>query len=91
VYEESLYPDKPLTQAERKIIERDLKITLENFITAVAENRKLDVEKVRALADGSSLLGEAALQNGLIDKIGGLFEAESYIKDKIQDEVNMCW
>jgi ClpP class serine protease len=46
---------------------------------------------VRALADGSSLLGEAALQNGLIDKIGGLFEAESYIKDKIQDEVNMCW
>lgn len=82
--------DKPLTDEERKLIERDLKILHENFIKAVAENRKIDVEKVRQLADGSSMPGQMALENNLIDKIGGRYEVEEYLKEKIGEEAEIC-
>lgn len=82
--------DKPLTDEERKLVERDLKILHENFIKAVAENRKMDIEKVRQLADGSSMPGQMALENNLIDKIGGRYEAEEYLKEKIGEEAEIC-
>jgi len=53
--------NKPLTSEERKLAERDIGIIYENFVHAVAENRKIPIETVRLLADGSSLLGEMAL------------------------------
>ena len=64
---------------------------LHAFIKSVAVNRKLDVVKVRKLADGSSMPGEMALQNGLIDKIGGIYEIFDYLKEKIGEEVAICW
>jgi protease-4 len=63
----------------------------ENFIKMVAENRSLDIEKVRKLADGSTMLGEMALQNGLIDQIGGMFEVRDYLKEKIGRNIEICW
>jgi|SRR3989338_2505473 len=72
-------PDKPLTADEREILLRDLKISHDFFIKKVAQNRKLDIEKVKALADGSSMLGMAAKEKGLIDEIGGRQEAENWI------------
>ena len=57
----------------------------------VAENRNLDIEKVKALAEGSTMLGEMALQNGLIDQIGGLPEVKEYLKEKTGGEVEICW
>lgn len=82
--------DKPLTGEERKLIERDLKITHENFIKAIAENRKLEIGKVRLLSDGSSMLGQMALDNGLIDKIGGINEVEEYLKERMGEDVEIC-
>lgn len=84
-------PNKQLTDEEKALISRDLKIAHENFIKEVAENRKLDVEKVRVLADGSSMLGEMALQNGLIDKIGSFTEVENYLRDVIKQKPVICW
>lgn len=83
--------DKPLTNEERALIMRDLNITNEHFIKSVAVNRKLDIKKVRKLADGSSMPGELALQNGLIDKIGGIYEIKDYLKEKIDEDVVVCW
>ena len=84
-------PNKPLTNEEKAIYLRDLKISHENFIKDVAQNRNLDVEKVRALADGSSMLGESALANGLIDQIGGFSEAEEYLGGVIGETPEICW
>lgn len=84
-------PDKSLTFEERTIIERDLKIMHEDFIKAVAENRNLDIEKVRNLADGSTMLGQMALENGLIDKIGGMYEAKQYLAELIGEDAELCW
>ena len=90
-YKDLMNSDKPLTNEERNLLERDLDIIHENFVQAVAENRHLEIEKVRALADGSSMLGAMALENGLIDKIGGLYEVKEYLKEKIGEDVEICW
>jgi len=82
--------DKPLTPEEKELIMRDINILHENFIKAVADNRNLDIEKVRQLADGSSMLSQMALENGLIDKIGGRYEVEEYLREKIGGEIEIC-
>jgi len=84
-------PDKQLTAEEKNLIMRDLGIVNEHFIESVATNRKLDITKVKNLADGSSMPGKLALQNDLIDKIGGIYEIKDYLKEKIGEEVKICW
>lgn len=84
-------PDKQLTEDERKLIMRDLKIMHDLFIKAVSDNRNLPLDKVKLLADGSSMPGQMALENGLIDEIGGIYEARSYLQDKLGEDVSVCW
>ena len=82
--------DKPLTPEEKELLMRDVNILHENFIKAVADNRNIDIEKVRHLADGSSMLGQMALENNLIDKIGGRYEVEEYLREKLGGEIEIC-
>ena len=90
-YKDAGDPDRALTEEEKNLFMRDTKIIHENFIKNVAENRNLDIDKVRELADGSSMLGEMALENGLIDRIGSFAEVKEYIKETIGEEVDICW
>jgi protease-4 len=57
----------------------------------VAKNRNLDVAKVKKLADGSTMLGQMALENGLIDEIGDQYDVENYLSELIGEKVNICW
>lgn len=84
-------PDKTLTEEEKKLIMRDLEITHNIFIKAVSENRNLPIEKVRLLADGSSMPGEMALENGLIDRIGDYYDAQTYLNESIGEKAEICW
>lgn len=84
-------PNKPLTDEEVNLLMRDVKIMQQNFIKAVAINRNLDVSKVEGLSDGSSMLGKMALENGLIDQVGGMEEVKNYLKEKIGEEIEICW
>ncbi len=84
-------PDKPLTNEEKGLLMRDVEIIYQNFIEAVAENRKMETEEVKKLADGSSMLGQMAMDNGLIDKIGGIAEVKAYLKELIGEDVELCW
>jgi len=84
-------PDKALTYEERQLFMRDVNILNENFIQDVAKNRNMDIERVRELADGSSWLGAQALEYGLIDRIGGFFEAKEYLKELVGEEIDICW
>jgi len=45
------------------------------FIDVVVRERKMDVEKVRELADGRVFTGEQALQLGLVDTLGTFEDA----------------
>ena len=84
-------PNKTLSTEEKNLLMRDIGIIHQNFIEAVAANRNLDIARVEGLADGSSMLGEMALTNGLIDRIGGMAEVKDYLKEKIGEEVEVCW
>jgi protease IV len=84
-------PDKPLSQEEKDLIMRDVNILHQNFIEVVAENRKMDISKVRELADGSTMLGQMALENGLIDRIGIYYDAIDYLEELLGEKVDVCW
>lgn len=84
-------PNKPLTQAEKDLIMRDLKIIFKNFIEDVSKNRNIPIEKVESLADGSTVLGLTAKEVGLIDEIGGMPEVEKYLEEKIGEKPYICW
>lgn len=90
-YKDMFSPDKPLTDAEKKLILRDIQISHDTFVKLVAEYRHQPIEKITALADGSVMLGQAALENGLIDELGGLREAKNYLGGQIGEEPNICW
>lgn len=90
-YKDAGNPDRALTEEEVDLFRRDLAIIHANFIAAVAENRALPLEQVAALADGSSMLGAMAIENGLVDAIGGQKEAYAALEEKIGEEPVVCW
>lgn len=90
-YKDTGSPDRPITEDEKQMIMRDIKIGLDYFIQIVATNRNLDIEKVKKLADGSTVMGEAALKNGLVDKIGLLPDVENFLTEKIGAKAEICW
>ncbi len=90
-YKDAGSPDKLLTEEEKAIIVRDLKIVHENFIQDIAESRNIPIHRVRSIADGSSVLGEKAKELGLIDEIGGFLEVKKYVEEKIGEKADICW
>jgi protease IV len=69
-FKDSWNPDKPITEEERALFERDLKIHHDTFVKEVSDNRGLPLEAVARLADGSTLPAPLALEAKLIDSIG---------------------
>ena len=64
--------DRPMTAAERKILEGLLAELHEQFKVAVSESRKIPIETVNEFADGRVFTGESALKMKLVDYLGGL-------------------
>lgn len=90
-YKDTGNPARTLSEDEKQLLMRDVKISYEYFVKLVSENRNLDIEKIRKLADGSSVMGEAALKNGLIDKIGIYPDVVNFLSEKIGLPVEICW
>jgi protease-4 len=65
-YKDSGNPARLLTDAEKQLFMRDVNISYNYFVQLVAQNRNLSIDKVKALADGSSVEGEMALKDGII-------------------------
>ncbi len=68
-------PIRPMTEADRKILQSMIDDVHLQFITAVAEGRNIDPDKVRLLADGRIYSGRQALEAGLVDQLGNLQDA----------------
>lgn len=66
---------RPMTDRERSLLQEMLDNVHGQFISAVAEERHLEVEKVRELADGRIYSGEQALREKLIDRLGNFTDA----------------
>ena len=72
-------PLKELTGEERSLIQDVLDEIHEDFILAVSENRNLNPEDVRKIADGMLFTGKRAKDLGLVDELGGIEEAKLYL------------
>lgn len=86
-------PNKPLTTAERTLFERDLKMYHDEFVRQVAENRGMAIEEVEKLADGSSMPGALALENGLIDALGNQDSTRAWFAGELgmsASEIEFC-
>ncbi|AJE03633.1 signal peptide peptidase SppA [Geobacter pickeringii] len=68
-------PLREMTPQDRAILQGVIDNLHGQFVKAVADGRKLPVEKVRALADGRVYTGEQALSLHLVDRLGTLQDA----------------
>ena len=66
---------KQMTDEERLMLRAVVMDSYEQFVSAVAEGRGMDKEDVYPLADGSVFTGLQAQNHGLVDTLGGLYEA----------------
>lgn len=70
------------TPSEAKAFQQYVDSFYRTFITKVAESRGMSVEAVDEVAGGRVWSGEAALQRGLVDVMGGLDEALAIAAEK---------
>ncbi len=68
-------PFREMSNEERKIFESMIDSLYGRFVSVVAEERKMNTERVRKLADGRIYTSQEAKQEGLIDDICYLEEA----------------
>ncbi len=72
-------PFSKVTPEVRRATQQLVDDMFEMFVGMVADNRKLTRDQVRALADGRVYTGRMAVQNGLVDAIGGEKEAIGWL------------
>ncbi|MGD9332975.1 MAG: S49 family peptidase, partial [Desulfobacterales bacterium] len=68
-------PVRDMTPEEEKILKDFVDRLHQQFVSAIAEGRQLDLAKVQALADGRIYTGQDAKDIGLVDRIGNLADA----------------
>jgi len=66
---------KPLDEAGMAKFMETTGWIYDDFIAKVARSRKMKPEEVEAVAGGRVWIGELAVKNGLVDRIGGLEDA----------------
>lgn len=68
-------PTRDMTPEERKLLQSLIDDSYDQFVTAVADGRKMPVDAVKALADGRIYTGRQAQEAKLVDKLGDLQDA----------------
>ena len=68
---------------EKKRVQAMMDEVYVDFKEKVSKGRKLDLDRVEEIARGRVWTGVQALENGLVDELGGLTEALDYTKKQI--------
>jgi protease-4 len=74
-YKDTGSPTREMRDDEREILQAISNGIHEQFVTAIAEGRKMDRAQVAAAADGRIFTGEDAQTRGLIDRLGNFEDA----------------
>jgi protease-4 len=77
---------KPLSQVEYKLIQQNVDDIYESFIGKVADGRNLRTTYVDSIGQGRVWTGLDALENGLVDEIGGLDQAIEWAAEQAELE-----
>lgn len=73
--------NRPMTPEERELLQGIIMDSYDQFVSAVAQGRHMDVEAVKKVADGRILSGRQAKEAGLVDELGGYDEAVATLQD----------
>lgn len=79
-------PYKELTDKEKNVLMQKLNLIHEEFVNVVAENRGMEKDEVRKIANGLFYLGKEAKELGLVDELGNREGAEDVAKGLAGDE-----
>ena len=74
-YKDIMANDRPMTTEEKDILQGMVDEIYDEFISVVANGRKMDPYKVRQLADGRIYTGAQAQKLGLVDNLGNYYDA----------------
>lgn len=80
---EILLATRPLSDATRRWLERDVRSIYERFVERVAEGRGLERDAVDAVAQGRVWTGAQAVERGLVDTEGGLRAAVARARERL--------
>jgi protease-4 len=78
---EQTLPDRQLRPAERERVETLVRATYDDFLTRVAAARGMSKASVDAIAQGRVWSGRRALERGLVDRTGGLWDGLRLARD----------
>ena len=73
---------RDMSEEERAYLQKTARDTHTDFIAAVVNGRKLDPVKVANFADGRVFIGREAVNLGVVDKLGDVYDAarEVYVE-----------
>jgi protease-4 len=74
-YKDMLSAERPMTAAERQLLQAMVDEMYGSFVSQIAAGRHLPEERVRALADGRVYTGNQALTLKLVDEVGNYYDA----------------
>jgi len=75
-----------MTSEQRAILQAMVDEAYEQFVGIVAKGRKMDVNKVKKLADGRIYTPKQAKKEGLIDEVATYDEFIDFVKGAMEDE-----
>lgn len=87
-YKDAGDTNKPLSDDERTYFQGQLDYIKDEFVKLVAANRNLPTEDVQKLADGSTLIGQRAVDAKLVDQIGDRDAVKAYFAEQLQKDVS---
>ena len=89
-YKDILSPDRALSPEERELLQSLIDSSYDQFVSAVAEGRGLDKDKVRTFADGRVFSGAQAKDLGLVDELGDEEQARLVAARLAELDVERC-
>lgn len=81
-------PNKPLSDDDRTYFQSQLDYIKDEFVKLVATNRNMETEAVEKLADGSTLIGQQAVDAKLVDQIGDRDAVKQYFAEQLNKDVS---
>lgn len=75
-------PYLPLSDAAQQKLHESAEATYRSFVSKVANARKKTYDQIEPLAQGRVWMGAQALQNGLLDQLGGLDQAIALVRKR---------
>ncbi|MAE13045.1 signal peptide peptidase SppA [Candidatus Woesearchaeota archaeon] len=89
VYKDIMNPMRVIGEDEAALVQQKVDLIHGIFLRDVAQNRNLSSEQVEEIGTGIFFLGVEAVDNGLVDELGGKEEAIALLEEVLESDVGL--